>query len=112
VSTTPATALLQRPANGRSSGLFYALFLPIGGMALLGFGSTGSRRKKLFGFLLLGLLLSTLILMPACGGSSGGGGGGGGSPGTTAGVYTITVSGTATGATQTGTSPALTLTVN
>ncbi len=110
VSTTPATALLQRPMNGGSSSLFYAMFLPIGGMALLGFGS-GSRRRKLFGFLLLGLLLSTLILMPACGGSSGGGGGGG-SPGTTAGTYTITVTGTATGATQTGTSPALTLIVN
>ena len=114
VSTTPVTALLRHPANGRSSGLFYAMFLPVGGMALLGlgFGSAGSRRKKLFGCLLLGLLLSGLILMPACGGSSGGGGGGHGSPGTPAGTYTITVSGTASGATQTGTSPSLTLIVN
>jgi hypothetical protein len=90
------------------------MFLPVGGMALLGlgFGSAGSRRKKLFGCLLLGLLLSGLILMPACGGSSGGGGGGHGSPGTPAGTYTITVSGTASGATQTGTSPSLTLIVN
>ena len=111
VSTTAAAALLQHPANGRSSGLFYAMFLPIGAMALLSFGSAGSRRKKLFGLLLLGLLLSGLILMPACGGSSYGGGGGG-SHTTTAGTYTITVSGTATGATQTGASPALTLTVN
>jgi hypothetical protein len=110
VSTTPATALLQRPANARSSGLFYAMFLPIGGMALLGLGSAGSRRKKLLGFLLLGLVLSALILMPACGGSSNGGGGG--SPGTTAGAYTVVVTGTATGATQTGASPSLTLTVN
>jgi Beta-propeller repeat len=109
VSTTAATALLRHPANGRSSGLFYAMFLPIGGIALLGFGSRGPSRKKLFGFLLIGLLLSGLILMPACGGGSGGHTG---SPGTTAGTYTITVSGTASGATQTGTSPSLTLTVN
>jgi hypothetical protein len=112
VSTTAATALLQHPANGRSSGLFYAMFLPIGGMALLGFGSAGSRRKKLFGLLLLGLLLSGLLLMPACGGSSYSGGGGGGNPGTTPGNYTITVTGTSAGATQTGTSPSLALTVN
>jgi hypothetical protein len=111
VSTTAAIALLRQPPNSHSSGLFYATFLPIGGMALLGFASAGSRRKKLLGFLVLGLLLSGLILMPACGGGSSGGGGGG-SPGTTAGVYTITVTGTATGATQTGTSPSLTLTVN
>jgi hypothetical protein len=89
--------------------MFYAMFMPIGGIALLGFGSNGSRRKKLFGFLFLGLMFSGLILMPACGG---GGGGHTGNPGTPAGTYTITVSGTATGATQTGASPALTLTVN
>jgi len=110
VSTTAATALNQQPANGRSSGMFYAMFLPVGGMALLGLGSRGPRRKKLFGFLLLGLVLSTLILMPACGGGSNNSGGG--SAGTTAGNYTITVTGTASGATQTGNSPALTLTVN
>jgi len=113
VSTMAATALLRRPANRPSSGLFYAMFLPIGGIALLGFGSSGSCRKKLFGFLLLGLLLSSLLLMPACGGgSSGGGGGGGGNGGTPAGAYTITVTGTASGASQTGASPSLTLTVN
>ena len=112
VNTTAATALLQHPANDGSSRLFYALFLPVGGMALLGvgFGSFGSRRKKLFGFLLLGLLSSSLLLMPACGGSSSSGHGG--SAGTPAGSYTITVSGSATGAAQTGASPSLTLTVN
>jgi hypothetical protein len=111
VNTTPATALLQRPASSRPSGMFYAMFLPIGGIALLGFGSAGSRRRKLFGFLLLGLVLSGLLLMPACGGSSNNNNHGG-NPGTTAGAYTVTVTGTASGATQTGTSPALTLTVN
>jgi hypothetical protein len=112
VKTTGPAALLQHPANGRSSGLFYAMFLPIGGIALLGVGSTGARRKKLFGLTLLGLLLSGLLLMPACGGSGYGGGGGGGNPATTAGAYTIVVTGTASGATQTGASPSLSLTVN
>jgi hypothetical protein len=111
VNTTAAVALLEHPANGRSSGLFYAMFLPIGGMALLGFGSAGSRRKKLFGLVFLGLVLSGLLLMPACGGASYGNGGGG-HAGTTAGAYTVVVTGTASGATQTGTSPSLTLTVN
>jgi hypothetical protein len=113
VSTTAASAMLQRPSNSRPSRLFYAMFMPIGALTLLSFGSSGARRKKLFGFLLLGLTLSGLLLMPACSsGSTGGGGGGGGGGGTTAGTYTITVSGTSSGATQTGTSPALTLTVN
>jgi hypothetical protein len=111
VNTTAATALLERPASRHSAGMFYAMFLPIGGIALLGFGSAGSQRKKLFGFLLVGLVLSSLLLLPACGGGSSNTGGGG-SPGTTAGTYTITVNGTASGATQTGTAPALTLTVN
>jgi len=109
VDTTAAIALLQRPANRRSSGVFYAMFVPIGGIALLGFGANGRQGKKLFGFLLLGLVLSGFILMPACGGSSHSSGG---SPGTTAGTYNITVTGTASGASETGTAPALTLTVN
>jgi Beta-propeller repeat len=111
VNTTAATALLLPAPNSRPSGLFYAMFLPVGAVALLSFGSTGPRRKKMFGFLLLGLMVSGLFLMPACSSSSGGGGGGG-SPGTTAGSYTITVTGTSSGATETGTSPSLTLTVN
>jgi hypothetical protein len=89
------------------------MFLPTGAIALFGLGSIGSRRKKLLGLLLLSLVVSGLLLMPACGGgNSGGGGGGGGSGGTTAGAYTITVTGTASGGSQIGNSPSLTLTVN
>jgi hypothetical protein len=93
VSTTGTSA-----ANSpRSTGLFYALLLPIGGMTLLGAGFS-SRRKKLLGILLIGLLIAGFIFMTACGGSSSSTT----TPpagGTPAGTYTITVSGAATGAT-------------
>jgi hypothetical protein len=106
VNTTAASALLEHP----SSGIFYAMLMPVGGMALLGagIGSAGSRRKKLPSFLMLGLILCGLLLMPACGGSS--------StpthnPGTPTGPYTITVTGTS-GQTVVNGTPTLTLTVN
>ena len=92
--------------------MFYGLLLPVFGITLLGagMGSGGSRRRKLFGFLMLGMVLAGLLVMPACGGSSTPTGGGG-NPGTPAGAYTITVTGTSSGVIVTGT-PALTLTVN
>ncbi len=115
VSTTAASAMLklERPADRRSLGVFYALLMPIFGITLLGagLGTNGSSRRKLFGFLMLALMLAGLLLMPACGGSNSGGGGGGGSTGTPAGTYTITVTGSSGGATVTG-SPALALTIN
>jgi hypothetical protein len=98
LATTASTAMLERPSNRHSSGIAYALLMPIAGITLLGagFGSGGRRRKKLFGFLMLGMLLFSLILMPACSSSSSGGGGGGGGTdnGTPTGPYTITVTGT------------------
>jgi IPT/TIG domain len=89
VSTTAATAAVRHSSN-----IFYAMFLPIGGMTLLGVGF-GSRRKKVLGVLLVFLMVSGLLFLVACGGgSSSGGGGGGGTPGTPAGNYTVTVTGT------------------
>ena len=106
VATTAASARLDRSA----SGTVYALLLPVG-LALLGsgMGTTSSRRKKLFGWLMLGLLLGAVLLMPGCSGSKSSGGGGGG--GTPANTYTITVTGTSGSTVVTG-SPAITLTVN
>jgi hypothetical protein len=68
------------------------MWLPVGGLALLGAGFT--RKRKLSSLLLGCLLVSGLIFLAACGGSSSSGGGGGGHPGTPAGTYTITVTGT------------------
>ncbi|MGB8064261.1 MAG: SBBP repeat-containing protein [Candidatus Sulfotelmatobacter sp.] len=109
VATTAASARLTPPANGRS-GMLYAMILPVFGLSLVGagFGPSGSRRRKLFGFILLGMVLTGLLILPACSSSSSSGGGGGGTPANT---YTITVTGSGGGATATGT-PALTLTVN
>jgi trimeric autotransporter adhesin len=92
----------------RRSSMFYALWLPVPALALIGmgFGSSSSRRKNLMGLLLLCTVLASLIVLPACGSSSGGGGGGGGNGGTPAGTYTVTISGTdANGVTQSNTAP-------
>ncbi len=114
--SSAATSTLTISTNGSSSsrlltpntigmGMFYAMFLPIGGIAVGG-GSL-SRRKRLFGFLALGVILMGLLMLPACGGSGSSGGGGG--TNTPAGSYTVTVSGQGGGATH---SAILTLTVN
>jgi hypothetical protein len=97
----------------RKSNAFYALWLPIPGLALicLGRGSQGSRRKKPFSFLFLWMILASLIVLPSCG--SGGGSGGGGTGGTPAGTYTITITGTdANGLTQSNAAPTVTVVVN
>jgi hypothetical protein len=103
-------------SNRGASTIFYAVWLPVVGLSLAGmrYTSTGSRRKKLFGFLLLGAIMTALFLLPSCSSSSKGGGGGGGCSGCTpAGTYTVTVTGTdSTNANLThSVNPALTLLV-
>jgi hypothetical protein len=87
VSTTAATTA---SLEAHSRGLFYAMLLPIGGLALLGTGIT-SRQKKLWGSCWAAAVL-ILDRLPACG--SGSSSGGGGHAGTPAGTYTIAVIGT------------------
>ena len=105
-TTNPSASLLRRSG----SEMFYAMILPVFGLTLAGAGvkSSGRRSRKILGLLMLWMILAGLLLMPACGGGSTTGGGSGGTP---AGSYTITVTGTAGGASATGT-PAITLTVN
>ncbi len=117
--TSPQTSSLTIATNGASSArlalpstnhrtqVFAALFLPMFGITLIGAGKN-QRKKRLFGFLMLGLVLAGLMILPACGGGNGGGGGGGGG-GTTPGTYNISVAGAGGGVNH---SAALTLTVN
>jgi hypothetical protein len=89
ITTTGAAASLYRKST-----IYYAMWLPIVGMSLIGmrFSTTGSRKNKLLGFLLLGIVMAMLFFLPACGGSSGGPKG---CPGCTpAGNYKVTVTGT------------------
>jgi len=118
-ANTTLTITTTGPSASKFSSrrLFYAMWIPIGGMSLAGmsFGSARSRRKKLVGFLMIAMVMAALFIMPACGGSSssgGGGGGGGGSTGTPAGSYTVTITGTGTDAGATTQSAQVILTVN
>jgi len=71
--TSPPTSTLtftSAPAakamTQRSSGFFYALWLPVPGLALVGLSFGSSRRKRLCGLMLLGLLMAGLVATPAC----------------------------------------------
>jgi hypothetical protein len=61
--TTFGTAVTTQLAKPR---IFYALWLAVPGLALVGVGAIGSRRKKLMGLLLLMAVASGLLLMPGC----------------------------------------------
>ncbi len=98
VSTTAATTALNQTRKQ-----FWSL---TGGAALaciLLFGAPARRRKGQSMLGILALLLTITGGVMACGGGGGGGVSGGGNPGTTAGTYIITVTGTSGAITETGT---------
>lgn len=113
-STLTITTTANHAENFVPRNVFYALWMPIAGLSVVGMSltSTRQRRKKLMGFLMLGMILTTLLLMLACGGSSSSTGGGGGSGGTPAGAYTVTITGTGTDPAAITQSTQITLTVN
>jgi hypothetical protein len=92
--STVATSASVRPVGL----MYYAMLLPLCGLTLLG-AKFRLRNWKPLGWLPVGLVLCGLIWLAACGSSSSGNTGSGG--GTTAGSYTVTVTGTAGALVQT-----------
>jgi hypothetical protein len=109
--STVAQAAMMLPR----SNLFYALWLPFPGMALigLGLGSKGRRSRKLLSLALLWVVLAGLLVLPACSAAGSAGGGHGGTGATPAGVYTVTITGEdANSVTQSNPAPVVSITVN
>ena len=93
-SAPPTTTLTFTAAKTSSSmsrrppEIFYAFWLPVPGLALLGFGSRRSRRRMLLSLLLLGILLAGVAFTPACVSTVHLG-----NVGTPPGQYTVTITG-------------------
>lgn len=66
--TFTSAAASKSMASPPSIRIFYAFFLPVSGLALvgLGVGPRGARRKRWLGLWTVGILLALLILTPAC----------------------------------------------
>jgi hypothetical protein len=100
--TTLSIQTVARPTTNGSllrRGAFYAAWLPIGGLSLvgLGIGAGRKRRRWLVGAVLF-MIAGSIVLQSACGSSSSSAIVSGG---TSAGIYTITINGSAgTGASQ------------
>jgi uncharacterized membrane protein len=93
VTTTAPTTAASGPALLRRWAPVYALWLPIPGMAMIGLALGGARRRRCFVMLGLLTLLAALSMLAACGGGNNNNTGTT-TPGTPAGAYTVTVTGT------------------
>jgi len=91
ITTTSSSANLSPQARVRAV-VFYALWLALPAIALMGVRRQCSRLGGLAS--LLGLFLLAFALLSCGGGAGNGGGGGGQQQGTQPGTYTITVTGT------------------
>jgi len=95
-TTTLNIATVARPVTSGSllrKTSFYAAWLPIGGLSLVGLGlGAGRKRRRWFAGIVLGLLAAMILLQAGCGSSSSGVTQNGG---TAAGRYTITITGSA-----------------
>lgn len=110
-TTTLSIATVPRPVTTGSllrRGSFYAAWLPIGGLSLVGLGiGAGRRRRRWLAGLVLCVIAGAILLQSGCGSSSSGVSTGGG---TAAGTYVVTITGSAgTGAAH---STQVTLTVH
>jgi hypothetical protein len=95
ITTTAPSALLGSPFGGQSPSPFYAVWMCLCGIVL--FGLTTARQRLRIRVLGLSSLVTLLALFLAMQVACGGGGGGQAPvrPGTPAGTYTITITGTA-----------------
>jgi trimeric autotransporter adhesin len=111
VTTTARSAVGMRPKPPAGPWIW---LLMLGWLAAVGAKLMGGRRPVWRrAWASLGVVMLSLMLWTACGGSGAGGGGGGVDPGTPAGAYTLTVSGTyASGTTTLQHNITLTLKVN
>jgi len=92
ITTTPRTTAGLAPVHHRNPAPFYALWMPLPAILLMGAGAR-RRGRKHAALLMLLLLLGTMLLLVSCGGGSMGT-----TPvvsnGTPAGNYNLTVAGT------------------
>jgi hypothetical protein len=95
-TTTLSIATVARPVVTGTlfrRGSFYAAWLPIGGLSLVGLGlGAGRKRRRWLAGAVLCLIAGAILLQSGCGSSSSGVSTGGG---TQAGTYIITVTGSA-----------------
>jgi uncharacterized repeat protein (TIGR01451 family) len=63
--TTTARPVVTTRVN-RLSGRFFAIWLSLPGLALVGFGAGGRRRRRIAGLFLMCFLCGLLLLQPAC----------------------------------------------